>query len=53
MVLNPQKAHSALRTLLGTHVGERRSFDNIHEYLTPWNSATAAARIGVRWGGGR
>lgn len=47
MVLRREKAEHAVRELLATHVAERRVFDNIHEYMVPWDSATAAARVGA------
>ena len=47
MVLRRGKVEHAVRELLSTHVAERRIFDNIHEYMVPWDSGTATARVGA------
>lgn len=46
-MLRRDKAEHAVRELLSTHVAERRIFDNIHQYMVPWDSATATARVGA------
>ena len=46
-MLRRDKAEHAVRELLSTHVAERRIFDNIHEYMVPWDSETATARVGA------
>nr|DAP87459.1 MAG TPA: PORTAL PROTEIN [Caudoviricetes sp.] len=46
-MLNATKAQEAVRALLDTHVAERRIFDNIHEYMIPWDTETAVRRVGI------
>ena len=46
-MLNESKAREAVTALLDTHVAERLAFDRIHEYMCPWDSATAVAHIGA------
>lgn len=41
------KVEFAVRELLSTHVAERRVFDNIHEYMVPWDNDMAVARVGA------
>ncbi|KXB52738.1 phage portal protein [Corynebacterium sp. DNF00584] len=46
-MLNQVKAWQAVRDMLSVHVAERARFDNIHEYMVPWNAEMAAARVGA------
>lgn len=46
-MLSRIKAYDAVVSLLDTHVGERLVFDEIHEYLQPWDADAALRRMGV------
>lgn len=45
--MRKNQVERAARELLATHVAERRVFDNIHEYMVPWDSEMASARVGA------
>lgn len=47
-MLGKVKAHEAVQSLLDVHAGERRVFDNIHDYLVPWTTQMAVNKMGVK-----
>lgn len=46
-MLDKRKAREAVQSMLDTHVGEMREFNEIAAYMRPWDSEEASRRVGA------